>query len=32
MNKKIGIPRALFYYQYYPLWKVFEELGAEVII
>lgn len=33
MNKKIGIPRALFYYQYYPLWKVFfEELGAEVIL
>ncbi|MDQ2085479.1 acyl-CoA dehydratase activase-related protein [Herbivorax sp. ANBcel31] len=33
MNKKIGIPRALFYYQYYPLWKVFfEELGAEVIV
>lgn len=33
MNKKVGIPRALFYYQYYPLWKVFfEELGAEVIL
>ena len=23
MKKKVGIPRALFYYQYYPLWKVF---------
>lgn len=33
MNKKVGIPRALFYYQYYPLWKVFfEELGAEVVL
>ncbi len=30
---KIGIPRALLYYQYYPLWKTFfEELGAEVVI
>ncbi|MFC2024558.1 acyl-CoA dehydratase activase-related protein [Chloroflexota bacterium] len=28
----IGIPRALSYYQYFPLWKTFfEELGAEVI-
>ena len=28
----IGIPRALLYYQYYPMWKTFfEELGAEVI-
>lgn len=33
MNKKVGIPRSLFYYQFYPLWKsFFEELGAEVII
>lgn len=33
MKKKVGIPRALFYYQYYPLWKVFfEELGAEVVL
>jgi len=30
---KIGIPRALLYYQYYPMWKTFfEELGAEVVI
>ena len=33
MKKKVGIPRALFYYQYYPLWKSFlEELGAEIIV
>jgi len=30
---RIGIPRALFYYQYYPMWKTFfEELGAEVVV
>ena len=30
---KIGIPRALLYYQYYPIWKTFfEELGAEVVL
>lgn len=30
---KIGIPRALLYYEYYPLWKTFfNELGAEVIV
>ena len=30
---KIGIPRALSYYTYYPLWKVFlEQLGAEVVL
>jgi predicted nucleotide-binding protein (sugar kinase/HSP70/actin superfamily) len=30
---KVGIPRALLYYQYYPMWKTFfEELGAEVIV
>ena len=29
---KIGIPRALFYYYYWPLWKTFfQELGAEVV-
>lgn len=29
----IGIPRALLFYEYYPLWKkFFEELGTEVII
>ena len=33
MSKKIGIPRSLFYYQYYPLWKTFfEELGAEIVV
>jgi len=33
MSKKVGIPRALFYYQYMPLWRTFfEELGAEVIV
>lgn len=30
---RIGIPRALLYYQYYPMWKTFfEALGAEVVI
>ena len=30
---KIGIPRALLYYQYYPMWRAFfEELGAEVVV
>ncbi len=30
---KVGIPRALLYYQYYPMWKTFfEELGASVLI
>ncbi|HLB12513.1 MAG TPA: acyl-CoA dehydratase activase-related protein [Dehalococcoidia bacterium] len=29
---KIGIPRALLYYQYYPLWSTFfEEMGMEVV-
>lgn len=33
MGKKVGIPRSLFYYKYYPLWKTFlEELGAEIIV
>ncbi|GAW91357.1 acyl-CoA dehydratase activase-related protein [Calderihabitans maritimus] len=32
MAVKIGIPRALFYYYYYPLWQTFfMELGAEVL-
>lgn len=31
--KRIGIPRAMFYYQYYPLCKTFfEHLGAEVVV
>jgi len=30
---KIGIPRGLLYYEYYPMWKTFfEELGAEVVV
>ena len=30
---RIGIPRALLYYQYYPAWKTFfEEVGAEVVV
>ncbi len=30
---KVGIPRALLYYQYYPMWKTFfESLGAEVVV
>jgi len=33
MAKKIGIPRGLFYYQYYPFWKTFfEEIGAEIVV
>lgn len=33
MGKKVGIPRGLFYYRHYPLWKTFlEELGAEVVV
>lgn len=33
MSKKVGIPRALFYYQYFPLWRTFfEELGAEIVV
>ena len=30
---KVGIPRALLYYQYYPMWKTFfEGLGVEVVV
>jgi predicted nucleotide-binding protein (sugar kinase/HSP70/actin superfamily) len=30
---KIGIPRALLYYQYYPMWKVFfERLGVQIVV
>lgn len=33
MTAKIGIPRALAYYAYYPLWKTFfEGLGFEVVV
>jgi predicted nucleotide-binding protein (sugar kinase/HSP70/actin superfamily) len=29
----VGIPRALLYYQYYPMWKTFfEHLGAKVVV
>ena len=30
---KVGIPKALLYYQYHPMWETFfEELGAEVVV
>lgn len=30
---KVGIPRALTYYQHYPMWRTFfQELGAETVI
>ncbi len=30
---KIGIPRALLYYYYYPFWKIlFQELGLEIVV
>ena len=30
---KVGIPRALLYYQYFPMWETFfETLGAEVVV
>lgn len=33
MATKIGIPRGLWFYDYYPLWKTFyENLGAEVVL
>ena len=33
MAIKIGIPRGLWFYDYYPLWKTFyENLGAEVVL
>lgn len=33
MAIRVGIPRALLYYRFYPLWKTFfTELGAEVIV
>lgn len=32
-KKRVGIPRALLYYKYYPLWVTFfQQLGAEVIV
>ncbi|MHA1266664.1 MAG: acyl-CoA dehydratase activase-related protein [Candidatus Helarchaeota archaeon] len=33
IKKKIGIPRSLLYYKYFPLWKTFfEELGFEIVV
>lgn len=33
MKPRVGIPRALLYYNYYPMWKeFFERLGAEVVL
>ena len=33
MPIRVGIPRALFYYYYFPQWKkFFENLGAEVVV
>jgi predicted nucleotide-binding protein (sugar kinase/HSP70/actin superfamily) len=33
MSIKVGIPRGLLYYRYFPLWQTFlQELGCEVII
>ena len=33
MDIKVGIPRGLLYYYYFPLWnKFFETLGAEVVV
>ncbi|MEW6063657.1 hypothetical protein P378_16190 [Desulforamulus profundi] len=33
MPVRVGIPRALLYYYYFPLWKEFlERLGAEVVV
>jgi predicted nucleotide-binding protein (sugar kinase/HSP70/actin superfamily) len=33
VSLKIGIPRALLFYYYYPMWRVFfQELGAEVVL
>jgi predicted nucleotide-binding protein (sugar kinase/HSP70/actin superfamily) len=32
-SPRIGIPRALLYYEYYPMWKTFfERLGAEIVV
>lgn len=33
MYKNVGIPRALYYHKYFPLWRSFlEELGAEITV
>lgn len=33
MRQVVGIPRGLFYYQYFPLWKAFfDDLGIETLV
>ena len=33
MACKVGIPRALLYYKYFPMWRAFlDKLGAEVVV
>jgi predicted nucleotide-binding protein (sugar kinase/HSP70/actin superfamily) len=33
MSMKVGIPRGLLYYRYFPLWQTFlQELGCEVVV
>jgi predicted nucleotide-binding protein (sugar kinase/HSP70/actin superfamily) len=33
MTIRIGIPRALLYYHFYPMWQsFFEELKADIIV
>lgn len=33
MSKSVGIPKALLYYNFYPMWKTFfEEIGANVVV
>ncbi|MFA5629601.1 MAG: acyl-CoA dehydratase activase-related protein [Dehalococcoidales bacterium] len=33
MSCKVGIPRALLYYKYFPMWSTFlKQLGAEVVV
>lgn len=33
MSARIGVPRALLYYRYFPLWNTFfSELGAQVVV
>jgi len=33
MSTKVGIPRGLLYYRYFPLWQTFfQELGCEVVL
>ncbi len=33
MTCKVGIPRALLYYKYFPMWRAFlEKLGADIVV